>query len=112
MLKNSKGYFLAELLLSLTALFMISLFFLPLFADLIRQAQQLETERQADQIIYDELKAFLINEQPLTDRSLLLNGVEYQISWRNTGAAGLQEVCVKVGKHRILSETTRCRYAE
>ncbi len=105
MLRNNKGYFLLELLLSLSAMFMVCLFFIPLLMDLRDQSMTLEIEKKARQIMYEELQAKLNGSQTFTNRALVQNGVEYRIDWRNTDETGQKEVRVsadgKTGHSKI-----------
>lgn len=112
MLSKNEGFFLLELLLSLSTLLMLSLFFVPLFVDLAKQSKQLEIDQQAEQFIYEELKASLINERIFPDHSIFLNGIKYMIIWKNQEVAGYQEVCVKVEKTQFSLETNICRSVE
>lgn len=112
MLWKSEGFFLLELLLSLSVLLMLSLFFVPLFVDFAKQEKQLEIDQQAEQFIYEELKASLINENISPDHSIFLNGIDYTIIWKNHEVTGYQEVCVKVEKTKFSLETNICRSAE
>ncbi|XJZ26205.1 hypothetical protein ACF5W4_12480 [Bacillota bacterium Lsc_1132] len=108
MLQKNSGFFLIELLLSLSVLLMLSLFFVPLFVDLTRQSQQLELEKHAEQLLFEELQASIINGSPSPDHSIFLNGIEYKLTWINRDPEGVQEVCVKLEK----SQKTICRFAE
>ncbi|MBL4951419.1 hypothetical protein JK635_04080 [Neobacillus sp. YIM B02564] len=101
MLKNNKGFFLLELLLSLAAVFMIGIYLIPLFIDLREQSINLEMEKKARQIMYEELQAKLNDSQAYTSGSLSQNGVNYQIHWNDRNENGLKEVCVSAdGKTR------------
>lgn len=112
MLSKNDGLILVEILLSLSALFMVSLFFTPLLIDLTKQTQQLQREEHAFQYVNDELQALIMNGQPSSDHSTVLNHIEYQITWRDTENDGQKEVCVKVAKNSLLSETKICGLSE
>jgi competence protein ComGE len=114
MLRNNSGFFLLELLLSLSALLLLSLFLLPLLMDLREQSQQLEVENVARKLMYEELQAKLIDNRLFLNYSVIENTVEYHIIWGGSGAgaAGQKEVCVKVDGNSFLSETKVCGVLE
>ncbi|WP_066064276.1 hypothetical protein [Neobacillus soli] len=112
MLRNDKGFFLLELLLSLSALLMISLYLLPLLMDLRGQSKQVEIENKARQLMYEELQAKLIDSRTLTNYTFIQNKVEYKIIWSDPGAASQKEVCVKVEKNSFLPEIKVCGILE
>src|SRR6476620_8357562 len=110
-LKND-GYILAELLLSLAVLLMLSLFFTPLLIDLTAQTRNLQVEKQSYQLLYDELQSFIVNPLSLQNHTTVINGIDYQIILQDTNAAGQKEVCVKVEKNRFNQETNICQVSE
>jgi hypothetical protein len=112
MLRNTKGFFLLELLLSLSAWFMLSLFCLPLLIDLRNQFRQLELQSRARQLMYEELQTHLTSNKPFSNYTTILNGVEYQIIWKKTGAVDQKEVCVRIEKNSFLPETEICGLLE
>ncbi|MGF6948449.1 competence protein ComGE [Neobacillus sp. B4I6] len=112
MLRSTRGYFLLELLLSLSAWLMLSLFLLPLLIELREQSRQLEWESKARQLMYEELQTKLISNKTFSNYTTILNGVEYQITWKDTGAADQKEVCVRIEKNSLQPETEICRPLE
>jgi hypothetical protein len=112
MLRSSKGYFLLELLLSLSALFIISLFLLPLLTELREQYRQLELENKARQLMYEELQANLVSNRGTSNSTSIQNGIEYQIIWKDSELAGQKEVCVRVEKNSFLPEVEVCGLLE
>jgi|SRR4051794_8126778 type II secretory pathway pseudopilin PulG len=110
-LKND-GYILAELLLSLTILLMLSLFFTPLLIDLSAQTRKLQVEKQAYQLLYEELQAFIVNPLSSQNHTTVINGIDYQINLQDTTVAGQKEVCVKIEKNRFNKETNICQLSE
>lgn len=62
---------------------MVCLFFIPLLIDLKSQSQQLEVDKKANQLLYEELQANLIDNVILTSYSISHNGLEYKINWRD-----------------------------
>ncbi|MDR7237179.1 hypothetical protein [Neobacillus drentensis] len=112
MLRSTKGFFLLELLLSLSAWLMLSLFCLPLLIELRDQSRQLELESKARQLMFEELQTQLINNKSFSNYTSILNGVEYQIIWKNSGTVDQKEVCVRIEKNSFLPETEICGLLE
>lgn len=110
-LKND-GLILVELLMSLSVLLMICLFFTPLVIDLNKQSKQVQIEKQAVQILYEELQNMVNSGQPPADHVTIHNGIEYQITSADTEKAGQKEVCVKVEKNSFLPGTKVCGLSE
>ncbi|MFP7297651.1 hypothetical protein [Neobacillus niacini] len=112
MLWKNDGFFLLELLLSLSALLMLGLFFMPLLIDLGTQSQQLVREKRAKQFLFEELQANLIQDRTNTHYTDTLNGTEYAIYWRQTPVNGKKEVCVKVVENTLLPSLEICAEPE
>ena len=112
MLRSNNGFFLIELLLSLSALLMLALFFIPLLVDLNTQSQQLEREKLAEQLLYEELNALVINSTLSPSHSIARNGNEYTITWVSDPPDSQKEVCVTIEKKDRYPEKTICRFAE
>lgn len=110
MLLNNKGFFLLELLLSLSAMFLICLVFVPLVTDLKKQSVNLETEKKMRQLMYEELEAKLIDNRTFANYTLAQNGIGYQITWEDS--FGQKEVCVKVEKTSLHLENEICGILE
>jgi competence protein ComGE len=111
MLLKNKGFFLIELLLSLSAWFMLSLIFIPLLIDIKNQALDLEIEKQSYQLLYEELEALAKNGHISSNYSISKNGMEYQISWKDTADSVQKEVCVKV-ENSLHVEKEKCVLSE
>jgi competence protein ComGE len=112
MLLKNDGLILAELLLSLSCLLMLSLFFIPLVVEFKVKDRTLQVEKQAYQLLYDELNTFLNNPLSTSNHSIILNGIEYQIFWQEMAASGQMEVCVKVDNNLFHLEESICKTAE
>jgi competence protein ComGE len=106
MLQNNKGYFLLDLLLSLSALFLVTLYLTPMLMDLREQSGRLEIEKTARQLMFQELQAKLIHSNNPANYAITKNGIEYQIYWREF--SGMMEVCVKVEETPLHSKTEVC----
>ncbi|WP_335444576.1 competence type IV pilus minor pilin ComGE [Neobacillus drentensis] len=110
MLRKNNGFFLLELLLSLSALLMICLFLIPLLIDIRAQARTLEIEKKARQIMFEELQAKLNNNPVFLNYSVNHNSIEYKINW--TENSQYKEVCVRVDDSSIHKQTQICSQLE
>jgi competence protein ComGE len=109
---KNDGFFLLELLLSLSALFMLSMFFVPLLIDFSNQSQQLMRDKRAKQFLFEELQANLIEDRMNTHYSITLNGTVYTVYWRLNSVNGQKEVCVKVDENTRLQSFEDCAVPE
>jgi hypothetical protein len=73
---------------------------------------KLEIEKQSYQLLYEELQSLLINGHAPPVRSLLKNGIEYQISWKYLADPGDMEVCIKVENKSAYGEKEICQISE
>ena len=112
MLRNNKGYFLLELLLSLSTMLMICLFLLPLLMEVREQSRRLEIEKTAQKIMYEELKARIIDGRIFSNYTIRENNIEYNIIWENLNQTGQKEVCVRVEKNSVYPEANICGILE
>lgn len=111
MLWKSDGYFLLELLLSLSVWFMIGMFFMPLLIELSSQSEQLVRDKKAVQFLFEELQANFTEDRTNSNYSIFHNGTEYKIFW-NRQSIGQKEVCVKVDETFFLPKTEICKVPE
>lgn len=112
MLPKNKGFFLLELLLSISAWLMMCLFFIPILIDLTNQSRKEEVEKKAQQLLYEELEAKLGSDQTYTNYSVFSNSIEYKINWKDSQAPNQKEVCVAVDNNTFLSEMEICGLQE
>ncbi|WP_040208033.1 competence type IV pilus minor pilin ComGE [Neobacillus jeddahensis] len=112
MLRSNNGFFLLELLLSLSALLLLSLYLLPLLMELRAESQQLEINKTAQRIMFEELQAKVIDNQAYTDYTIIQNRIVYKIIWIDSGLDSKKEVCVKVEKTPFLPESKMCHILE
>jgi competence protein ComGE len=110
--RNEQGFFLLELLLSLSAWFMLCFFLLPSLMDMRAQTMMTEVHQKAVQLMYEELQAKLLGETSYADYSVYNSGVEYQIYWRDSILKGSKEVCVKVEHITFIDKTEVCTSQE
>jgi competence protein ComGE len=112
MLWKNDGFFLLELLLSLSAWFMLGMFFIPLLMDLSNQSQQLVRDKKAVQLLFEELQANLTEDRTNSNYSLFHNGREYKVYWNQSSSIGQKEVCVSVEESFFLPRTKICKVPE
>lgn len=112
MLVKNNGFFFIELLTSLTTLFMIFLFFIPILHDLTNQSSQIEIENRSYQLIYEEFNGFVLNNQLPQNYSLTENGYVFQIYWKDTGKSLPKVVCVQIEKNHFLPKKEICLQSE
>lgn len=112
MLWKNDGFFLLELLLSLSALFMICIFFIPLLLDLTNQSQQLARNKKVKQFLYEELQANLSADWSNSSYSVFHNRIEYKVYWKQSSLYEQKEVCVKVDENTFLQRIEICAIPE
>jgi competence protein ComGE len=112
MLSKNDGYFLLELLLSLSAWFMMGTFFIPLLMDISNQSRQLVQDKKAKQFLFEELQANLVEDRTNSKYSIFHNGTEYKIYWAQSTVNGQKEVCVEVDGNTYLPRTKLCKLPE
>ncbi|MCM3566625.1 hypothetical protein [Neobacillus mesonae] len=108
MLRNNNGYFLLELLLSLSAMFLICLYFIPLLIDLRQQTIGLEKEKAARQLMFEELQGKLNDTVDYRNQSFSQNGIVYEIYWKDLEGSSLKEVCVSAMGKTGRPEVEKC----
>jgi hypothetical protein len=75
-------------------------------------SRQLEIEKTAKRLVYEELQAKLIDNTNFVDYTTIQNKIVYQISWRNSSLGNQKEVCVTVEKNSLHRETSKCGVLE
>ncbi|MEH7124511.1 type II secretion system protein [Bacillus sp. JJ1773] len=95
MLRKNKGFFLPEMLLTLSAWIVIATIFIPLIMNLIDQSVQLRQEFDSAQALYETLlKAQKEGWLPQTEL-ITINQTVYEIYEGTSGVNAGQEVCIK-----------------
>ena len=101
-----------ELLLSISAWFMLCLFLLPFLIDIKIQTEQEEISKRAEQLMFEELQGKLMGGQSYSSYSVFDSGIEYKVFWRDSALNGQKEVCVKVEHIAFNSQTEICSSQE
>ncbi|OLS41705.1 hypothetical protein [Bacillus sp. MRMR6] len=112
LLKNNSGYFLLELLLSLSFMLMIGLFLVPLLRDLSVQSQQLIIDQKMNQLLYEELQAKLKDSPTFSSYSLTHNGLVFSIQWNESAVKEQKEVCVSFEGSTFIKKAEICARQE
>lgn len=95
MWRKTDGFFLPEMLLSLSAWLMIAGVFFPLIMKLVNQSVGLKQGFEGSRLLYEELlRTKKEGVLPASD-SFLVNGTEYVISIESSGGNAGVEVCIK-----------------
>jgi competence protein ComGE len=93
MLRKTDGFFLSEILLSLSIWFLITLFLLPLLIYLRDQSIKEQLKNTALHLVYDELERKIDEGIIDQNRIVTLNGNSFEIKW--TDDTSQTEVCVE-----------------
>lgn len=88
---------------------MLCLYILPLLIELNSHSFQLEANNKAQQLLYEELQAKLMDGNLYTNYSVFYQGIEYKILWSDLPE---KEVCVKFDKNTFLQKTEICAVPE
>jgi competence protein ComGE len=92
-LKNN-GFYMAELLLSLSGWILIAGVLVPMFIQLNKQSIQLQERSDALHILYDYLQTIVV-ENPDRENVVVTRGhTQYEIVWRGASAEGKTEVAI------------------
>ncbi|WP_066293549.1 type II secretion system protein [Bacillus sp. FJAT-29937] len=95
MLQKNKGFFLPEMLLTLSAWLVIATIFIPLIMNLVDQSVQLRQEFDSTNALYETLlKAQKEGVLPQT-QMMTINQTVYEIYEGTSGGNAGQEVCIK-----------------
>ena len=108
---RNDGFFLAELLLSLSAWLIATSILLPLSIFLIGQSVQLRQEADALHYLFDRLQQFKFNNEILIDDSVEKNGTVFIFKVIDHGPDSAEEVCVKFVSY-FEKEISTCALAE
>jgi competence protein ComGE len=81
MLKKDKGFFLAELLLSLSIWMLMTASLLPIYIHVSKQSINTEKELEAVHLLHEVIQFYLL-EGIWADREEVRQGFLFQISWQ------------------------------
>lgn len=111
MLLKNDGFFMAELLLSLSAWLIATSVLLPLTLVVIGQSVQLSQEADATYLLYDRLQQMKFQPEPLANSSIEKAGTNFVITTNRKNSGSNVEVCVEFDGF-LRKETSICALAE
>lgn len=95
MLLKNKGYYLLELILSLSGWILIISFFVPMLIGYHKQSIQIQEKSQAVQILYQYIEKVIIEDPARENFSLTKNNKRYDIVWFGNREGIKSEVCIR-----------------
>lgn len=109
MFQKNEGFFLVELLLSLSTWLIALGILLPYVIQVTNQSIELELEKTATHLLYDLLEKMKVDGSTASNKSITRNGVIYEVESR-TSETGL-EVCITF-KARSQENGEKCQLFE
>lgn len=110
MSRQSNGFFLAEMLLSLTALCTAALFLIPAIGFIWEKGEQNSREKNAMQLMYSELIRSASEGLEPISYTEKIGATEYKVYMKPNGD-GSREVCVSYGQQSARGGTV-CGFIE
>ncbi|KAB2338501.1 type II secretion system protein [Cytobacillus depressus] len=95
MWKKNKGFFLPEMLLTLTAWLLIASIFFPLIMNLVNHSIRLQQDYEGTKVLYEALLQAKKEDRAPFSELIALNRTVYEISQEASGNRNGVEVCVK-----------------
>ncbi|KIY21148.1 hypothetical protein [Mesobacillus subterraneus] len=92
--KNEKGFFMADMLLSLTAFLMATTVLLPIAVVIIEKTAEVRAEEDANSILYDELMYLKVAGTTSGTNWISQNGIPYEVTVTKVENNSTWEVCV------------------
>lgn len=109
MLRRNSGYFLAEVLLSLTVWLLITGLLLPLVIQLKSQSVLLALDNTAVHLLFDELENKMDQSLLTGNKTIMSNGTAFEIVWYEDMSE--TKVCVEY-KDGFSNTKKQCRRPE
>ena len=93
-LKNEKGFYMAELIISLSGWLLISGILVPLFIQVNKQSIEIQEKSEALHILYEYMQTVTI-ENPVKENKILSGDhTNYEIVWEMEREDGKREVSI------------------
>ncbi|MCQ6273717.1 hypothetical protein JMM81_01835 [Bacillus sp. V3B] len=92
-LKNN-GFYMAELLLSLSGWMLIACILVPMFIQLNKQSIQLQERSDALHILYEYLQTIVVENSDREDTIITRGNKQYEIVWQEAAVDGKTEVVI------------------
>ena len=94
MLRENKGYFLLELLISLSGWILMAGIFVPMLVGINKQSIEIQEKSEAIQILYEYMQKVVVENPERNDISLIKNNKQYEIVWSVENGVK-SEVCIQ-----------------
>lgn len=108
---KNDGFFLAEVLLSLSAWLIATTTLLPLILFLIGQSIDHSHETDAIHLLYERLQELKVENQSIDFNPVIKNGITYHFKMIQPENGALMEVCVEFDGY-FSEKKSKCAYAE
>ena len=95
MLSKNDGYYLVELLLSLSGWILIASLMVPMLVVINKQAVQIQEKSEALHILYEYVQGVLIEKPERENFNVTKNNKSYEIIWFGDQEGSKGEVCVR-----------------
>ncbi|PLR99924.1 hypothetical protein [Bacillus sp. T33-2] len=95
MLRRNEGFFLAEMLLSLSAWILSAAFMLPMAMLVVGQSSQMKQEANAVQLMYENLQEISIGDESGDGNVVSKDGTQFKITYLRNSMGLAEEVCVQ-----------------
>src|SRR5688500_5818921 len=109
-LKN-EGFYMAELMISLSGWLIISGFFVPLYLDVSREFISISEKSQANYILYEYIQRVMVEDIKRTNTIVSRENKQYELIWQVGSYGEKTEVFLRYedifGKSVVLSETVQ-----
>ncbi|QED48616.1 type II secretion system protein [Cytobacillus dafuensis] len=110
MCRRNNGFFLVEMLLSLSAWLVIAMVFFPLIMGLINRTIQLHQEYDGTQLLYETLQTAKKEQRVPVHEIIKINQTVYEV-YQDSVRSGRLEVCVKY-EDILKNEYKKCEIFE
>jgi hypothetical protein len=95
MLSKNKGYYLFELILSLSGWILIASMMVPMLIQFNKQSVQIQERSEAVHILYEYVQEVLIENPERASFSVIKNNKSYDIVWYGETEGRKSEVCIR-----------------
>jgi competence protein ComGE len=95
MLSKNKGYYLLELILSLSGWILIASIMVPMMIQFNKQSVQIQEKSEALHVLYEYVQEVLIENPERENFSVIKNNKSYDIIWFGEKEGRKSEVCIR-----------------
>jgi Tfp pilus assembly protein PilE len=94
-LKNEKGFYMAELIMSLSGWLLISGVLVPIFIQVNKQSIEIQEKSEALHILYEYMQTVTIENPVKENKILTRDHTHYEIVWEMEQEDGKSEVSIR-----------------